>query len=277
MMRSRALDRLVAAGLAALGWGCAAGYPPSESAAYRLDDRDAAHETTLRKEQASRRTPIGSKDLEAQLFLTDAGKTLVRSMRAHGGWDAWVALEGGSFDFEEVRARSTSEGGVSPAAVDLEKRRGHVEFRLDAAGALEKPRSDAARAPVESGDDLIILSVPFTLVDPSLRREYLGVEIDTKTGETLEKIRFVRTPSVGEEFWFVVSFDRYTSIMKRVLARTAPSRLTLTFLGDLKNVGGVLLPWSRSVHDLSSLGGHIDSSRPDRTVTISDFRTRPRK
>src|SRR2546426_4025349 len=87
---SPALNRYWA--LRRVGWGavlcgfagCSAGYPPMETDTVAEKTAQSKHERTARDVSPE------TEDLEAELFLTDAGKVLVRSLPAHGGVEHMV-------------------------------------------------------------------------------------------------------------------------------------------------------------------------------------------
>jgi len=228
-------------------------------------------------ERTARDVSPETEDLEAELFLTDAGKVLVRSLRAHGGWDYWLGLSHVTY----TRTRIVPEER-KPVAQD-EKRDpvDHVfpknrdksdsfDLHIDPAHfRFEGPLPSGART-FDWPEEHFLFCVPFLLADPRFRREYAGIEADAKTGESFEKIRCFREDVMTEE-WVVAFFDRSTWLLKRLLRRDAEGKFTLVLLSDWKDIGGLRIPAKRSVYFLEGLFGHREMGRPDYIDVLSDF------
>lgn len=92
-------------------WGCEAGYPPSEIEAAPFND-DVAALRARQKRSADRLGETGP--LEARLVGTPEGRVLVASIRAHGGWDSWLALP--ELSYSRIRIVSPEPTSVTPDA-----------------------------------------------------------------------------------------------------------------------------------------------------------------
>jgi hypothetical protein len=261
--------------------GCSAGYPPTES------DSEAARTAQSKHERAVRDVSPETEDLEADLFRTDAGKVLVRSLRAHGGWDYWLGLThvvcNRSRIVPEERqtpgpgAEGAGKGGApgeatpgAPRRADETERKDSIEIRIDPVHFRFETSLPPSPRAFDLPEEVFLLCVPFLFADARFRKEYLGIEADAKTGESFEKVRCFREDLPAEE-WAVAFFDRSTWYLKRLLHRDAEGKFTLTLLSDWKDLGGIRIPAKRSIYLLEGLFGHREMGRPDYIDVLSDL------
>ena len=115
-----------------------------------------------------------------------------------------------------------------------------------------------------------IVTLPFSLVSGDLRKERLGVELDPRSGELLEKLKVSRKGGAGTE-WMVVYFNAETAILKRVLRTSVAGPSELAFLSEDREVGGIRIPTRREVHALRRQNMHVDRQKPTRIETLSDL------
>jgi hypothetical protein len=182
-----------------------------------------------------------AKKLERALVETDAGAILLRALRAAGGWDAWLAL--GDLDV-------SSPAGAPPARVVVSP-----------SGAVHVEPPPAAAA-------AFVALLPFTLGDPAVRLEYLGVEVDHATAEYAEKVRCWR-PGAPPGEWHIVSFDRSTWAVRHIVSHETGGKLMLRIVSDLVAVGGIRVPSRCERHELSSMFAHVDREKPQAIEAVS--------
>jgi hypothetical protein len=272
--------------LAALaGAGCAAGTHATDPVPVP-EDRAQARATA--DAEAASQASQEVKDLERRLFLRDEGKLLALALRAHGGYDRWLLLErisytrvrsqrAGPADGEGLPAPSASGSGPPPPDPEPPAERLRIALERPRFHARERRPADPSPAGLEVldlDDEWTILDLPFLLVDEGLRKEYLGVEHDIATGEFLEKLRVIREGSPADA-WIVVSFDRSSHIMRRVLWKKAGGALSLTLFSDWREVAGLRIPARRDTYFLDGPHSHWDASKPDRTDRLEDLSTDP--
>src|SRR5688572_23242533 len=259
--------------------GCAAepapdDYPRTETVTSR---RTAAWSEADRPESSPE-----TKELEARLYMDVAGKHIANSIRAHGGWDAWRALR--KISYVRVVERPATEaaapapaaagaGGGAPGAADRDR----FEIPADPRGLCPcggephplhpgPPRSGGG--PEALAAEHAIVSLPFSLVSGDLRKEHLGVELDPRSGELLEKLQVSRVGGAGTE-WMVVYFDAETAVLKRVQRTSAAGPSELAFLSEEREVGGLRLPTRREVHVLRRQNMHVDRLKPARIEALT--------
>lgn len=241
---------------------CSAGPPAADSPDDRDNDLVARRAAQIHdvREAAGDELSAAAEELEAELFLTDAGKVIARAIRAHGGWDAWLALGGIGYRREELLTDETGKLAPSHAASSRD-----FAFRVSAQGRLE---------PLEGGDgsggvdEAFHAALPFVLARLEGRREYLGVESDARTDELFEKIRCERGTAGGG--WFVAYFDYSTYLLKRI-TEERNGNLRLTVLSKWTEVGGVKTPTQRSHFRLRSRFQHRDMGRPDAIDVLTEL------
>ena len=219
---------------------CSAGYPPPTTENQRRKD------ASLRWEEGKRdpREPPSSAEeaMDASLFWSGARVLISKAVRAHGGWNAWLAL--GRIAY----AREDAPGARFSASVSSE---GKV----------------LVETPGLSADEPILASLPFCLADPALEKDDLGSEIDLKAGETFERVRFRAAKSMTDD-WSVVYLDASSFIVKRILLRKPGVKPVLILFLEWKPVRGVLVPVRRALFTLSSALEHRDLTRPDAVETL---------
>jgi hypothetical protein len=222
-----------------------------------------------------------TKDLETRLYMKEEGKVVANAMRAHGGWDAWRSLAKVSY----TRAISPGPGAPAdvaggkaeePRAVDRDR----FELVLEPAGLCNcraDPHPIHVEPPVRggSGPDAIaaeysLVALPFALLAQDLRKERLGVEVDSLTGERFEKLKVTRRASASGE-WMVLYFDASTAVLKRVLRARAGGEGELALLSEWKETGGIRIATRREVHEVRRLFEHFDLTRPDRIEILGDL------
>jgi hypothetical protein len=263
---------LAAAALA--GGGCAAGTHATDPVPVPEDEAQVIARADA---EATREASLEARDIERRLLLRDDGRTLVHAMRAHGGHDRWRLA--GPVSYARVRSErgdpaageahaAPSSTGPEPSIPDPPPRVTRETIRLMA------PRGDGPPPPgagvLDLEDEQVILDLPFLLVGEDLRREYAGVELDLRTGDFLEQIRVLREGSTADA-WIVVSFDRSTSILRRILWKRTDGKMWLVALSDWREVGGILVAARRDTHFLDGPHGHWDPAKPDRTDRLEDL------
>jgi len=246
---------LVLPGLLLLS-ACRAGPPPARTPEDRHNDLVAKRSAQLHavKEAAGDELSAVAEELEAELFLTDAGKVIARAIRAHGGWDAWTRLDAISYSRDRVPVGA--EGKPSQ-----EERPSSTQFtyHVDAEGRF-------APAPgSEDPHEQFFFPLPFALARRNGRKEYLGVESDARSGEAFEKIRCER--GRAGEGWFVAYFDSSTYVLKRILEEKEGVSC-LTLFSSWVEVGGVKAPTKRSLFRLRSRFQHRDMRSPDQMEVL---------
>jgi hypothetical protein len=239
--------------------GCAAGYSPTATEDQHEVDRIALGAARVHQGREESDGAIGgsSKALEAELFLSDAGKVVAQAMRAHGGWDSWTRLARVSY----VRDRITTDERGQPLT-GQQPQDTPFEVAIDSTGRLVDGSSS------EMGDEHFLLSLPFGLADRNVAKEYAGVEEDAKTGELFERIRCARGGFGGD--WSLLYFDRSTMVLKRKLDQR-DGKFTMTLFSTWKDVGGVKLATKRSSYRLASRYDHRDAGRPDWIDVLTDL------
>lgn len=210
-----------------------------------------------------------SRALEHELFLSDAGRVAGRAIRAHGGWDAWLALAGVGYVLEERPGDPAAPASPdSPASRDPRASAAcasrPVELKVDEAG------SPAAARP-EDAEEAFVASLPFSLAPSGVKREYAGVAMEHRTAEHFERVRCTR-PGADPDEWLLLSFDRSSWTLKRMLRRGPGGELSLTLFSDPVDLGGVKVPSRRAVYALRSAYDHWDPDRPVRIETLAGLR-----
>jgi hypothetical protein len=260
--------------------GCAAepapdAYPRTEPVVSR---RTAAWGQADRPESSPE-----TKELEARLDMDDAGKHIANSIRAHGGWDAWRALRKITYLRTVDRPGKESAAPAHAAAGDgggpaRDADRDRFEIPADPRGLcpcgpephpLHPGPPRAGEAPALAAEHAIV-SLPFSLVSGDLRKEHLGVELDPRSGELLEKLKVSRAGAAGTE-WMVVYFDAETALLKRVLRTSVAGPSELAFLSEYGEAGGIRIPTRREVHELRWQNMHVDRLKPARIETLTEL------
>jgi hypothetical protein len=140
----------------------------------------------------------------------------------------------------------------------------------EAHGIHLSPReAPAGSEAADVAEEHVLFGLPFILVDPALRKEYLGVELDERTGELLEKLRILRQGASADE-WIVASFDRSTRLLKRALWKRKDG-LLLTLFSEWKEIAGIRVATRRDAWILKTLNDHFDLIRPDRTDRLEEI------
>ena len=251
-------------------------YPRTEPVASR---RTAAWSEADRLESSPE-----TKELEARLYMEDAGRLVANSIRAHGGWDAWRSLR--RISYLRTVERPGKEGAApAPAApadgggTARDADRDRFEIPADPRGLCPcgpephplhpgPPRGREAREALAA--EHAMASLPFSLVSGDLRKEHLGVELDPRSGELLEKLRVSRAGSPGTE-WMVVYFDAETALLKRVLRTSVAGPSELAFLSEYREAGRIRIPTRREVHELRRQNSHVDRLKPARIETLTEL------
>jgi hypothetical protein len=120
-------------------------------------------------------------------------------------------------------------------------------------------------------DERFLVCLPFVLMDPRLRLDYLGIEADASTGGYYEKIRAAwKDPNRSE--WLLAWFERGTGLLSRVLIRDSAGRLALCIFTEWKDVSGVRFAVRREIHLLKDFYERWD--RPDAVDSLSELAAR---
>jgi len=223
-----------------------------------------------------------TKELEARLYMEDPGRLIANSIRAHGGWDAWRSLRKISYvkaveqpGKEGAAPAPAAAGDGGGAARDADRDR--FEIPVDPRGLCPcspephplHPGPPGGRQALKAvAAEHAIVTLPFSLVSGDLRKERLGVELDPRSGELLEKLKVSPKGGAGTE-WMVVYFDAETAILKRVLRTSVAGPSELAFLSEDREVGGIRIPTRREVHELRRQNMHVDRQKPARIETLS--------
>jgi hypothetical protein len=251
--------------------GCAAGTHATDPVPV---PEDRAQEIAAAKAEAAKEASEDARELERRLLLRDEGKLLVLAFRAHGGWDHWLVFSGVAYTRVRSEVSKTAAGSPAPAsssdspAPDAEPRVSREKLQIERSNVM--PLSTSGPEVLDLDDERVVLNLPFLLADEGLRKEYVGVELDLRTGESLEKLRVLREGSRADT-WFVVSFDRSSSVVRRILWKRADGSLILTLFSDWREVGGIQVAARRDSYFLRGPFDHWDASRPDRTDRLEDL------
>jgi hypothetical protein len=245
-----------------LGWlgtlglpGCAAGYTQGVE---RRNDAVERRAAVLEEAEHSYESEA-ARAFEEQLLLTQAGTVISRSIRAHGGWDAWFALGRVTY----VRQTIVVDYSVQPV-VTVEAPAVPFDFAVDSEGKpYQGPSSDIAH-------EYARFALPFCLADPGLKSEYYGVETDTKTGQMFERVRYSRDTPAGSE-WFIVWFDYSGATVSRLLQRAPDGKLVLSQFAERQEVAGVFIPAKRSSCVVTSVFHRGDFGRPDQVDLLVEI------
>ncbi len=245
--------------LLALLSGCAAGYPTANSPENRENDLVAkqAAQVALVREAARARVSAAAEELEAKLFLTDAGKVIARAIRAHGGWDAWKTLS--TVDYLRDRIYFNEKG---QPVTGTERQATRLELRVEPSGRLD------GAATGEAAEEASLLALPFLLPHLEGHKYYLGIEADARSGELFEKIRCERPGG-----WFIAYFDSPSFVLRRVLEERNGA-FQLTVFSIWTEVGGVKMATKRTQFRLRSNSEHRDLSLPDLVDVLDQLKIR---
>ena len=273
--RFRALLHLVSLLIPA----CAA-EPPSED--YPRTETVVSRRTAAWSEADRPESSPETKELEARLYMEDPGRLIANSIRAHGGWDAWRSLRKLSYvkaveqPGKEAAAPAPAAAGEGGAARVADRDR--FEIPVDPRGVCPcgpephplHPGPPGGREPLEAvAVEHAIVTLPFSLVSGDLGKERLGVELDPRSGELLEKLKVSRKGGAGTA-WMVVYFDAETATVKRVLRTSVAGPSELAFLSEDREVGGIRISTRREVHELRRQNMHVDRQKPGRIETVTD-------
>jgi hypothetical protein len=197
---------------------------------------------------APQRSPTAG-EVEDRLYQSDAGRVVLKAMRAHGG-------------YERFRSVSRLTAATRPAP-----RAGTGESK-QAAGRRFEWTDPAGSLPAESERERRIATAPFWFSNPVLRLEYLGVEIDAPTGEVFDKLRVFETRPGSS--WLVAYFSRRTSLLSRlVLIRAqdgkppASPRSERVDLSDFRAWSGLWLAARWTEFNLPDRFARADLEHPD--------------
>jgi hypothetical protein len=260
--------------LAALG--CQSGYPPAEIETAQWNDDVASH-TAQMKSLAGRTR--AARDLQGRLLWTEAGRVLINGIEAHGGWDAWIRLP----SIRYSRARATQAPTTEDTPPGAERR----VFDLSSGSLVTlycpcspephpphfEPLPESSASDAAVADEFFLLTLPFSLQDPALLKEYLGVEEDLSEALLFEKVRFT-WPTVGGETRLVAWFDRTAGVLRRVLLRRADGKLTLVIFSEWTGVAGVQIPTRREMFSLARTYSQWDRAKPANVDVLSSFEER---
>jgi hypothetical protein len=238
--------------------------------------------------------------LEARLVTTEAGRVLVAGIRAHGGWNAWLALP--ELTYTRIRILPSGPGATTeapteapteattaprkepknepenePATEAAKEGGGEAASRqlLEVRTSSELPRlvctcegaahlPHPASAPAAAGaltEELFLLSLPFLLQDPSIVAEYLGVEDDILAGALFERARYTWSAPSGK-VQVTAWFDRSTFLLSRALVSPPDGRLSVVVFSQWKDVAGIRLPTRRDFFETTHLYGRWDRASP---------------
>jgi len=237
--------------------GCAAGYTQGVERRNDPVERQAA---VLKEADSSYESKAG-RALEAQLLLTQAGAVISKSIRAHGGWDAWFSLGKVTYLRESIGVDYTEELAAKSEAPAV-----RFDFPVDPDG---KPYVGPSP---EVAEEYFRFALPFCLANPGWQREYYGVETDSKTGQMFERVRWSRDTPDGPD-WFIVWFDDAGATVSRLLQRTPDGRLLLSQFSNRKEFGGVFIPAKRSYCVVTSVFQRCDFGRPDEIDLLVEIET----
>jgi len=269
-LAARALGCLLGCALGA-AVGCSAGYAPPNGPDDRLNDDVARRRAQLSTARAAARAAstgdvsTETENLEAELSFGDVSKLILRSVRAHGGWDAW--RHSGKLVITRVReavaAPAGQDGSPPPPATE------RIEIVVGPDGRVAPPASP------EASRETILVALPFLLTDPTWSKSYLGVESDAGSGAAFEKVRFrppATWPSIGDASrWVTAYFDAGTLVLRRVAAMDG-SRYVVLELSDGTELGGLQLATRRKIWFLRSRFDHWDPKKPDAVETVEATR-----
>lgn len=261
-------------------WSCESGYPPVELETAKWNDDVASH--AAQTQSLAGRTRA-ARDLQGRLLWTEAGRVLIQGIEAHGGWDAWIRLPSLRYTrTREVAAPTAGESSTvdpksfhfaSGSLVTLycpcspEPHPPHFEA-LPPGGSGDVPQAAGPNA--EVAEEFFFLTLPFSLQDPALLKEYLGVEEDLSEALLFEKVRFT-WPTAGGETRVVASFDRTTGVLRRALLRGAEGKLTLVVFSDWIDVAGIQVSARREIFHLARSYSQWDRHEPSAVDVLSSF------
>lgn len=240
--------------------GCEAGYPPAHLDTQRENDLVARRAAEVEKARLASNVEMSeeAEELEAELFLTDAGKVLARSIHAHGGWDVWLGLQ--RFSYVRDRIQMDEKGQPATGTQRVETR---FSFTIDPDGRITGEPSP------EAEQQLLLFGLPFILARAGGRTEYLGVESDARTGDLYERVRWDRGQAEGGG-WILGYFDYSTYILRRVLEKQ-DGQFVLTTFSDWKDLEGFRFATRRSIYHLKNNFEHRDLHRPDEIAVVTEL------
>ncbi len=195
--------------------------------------------------------------LEERLFKTDGGRIVLKGIRAHGGWQQWLQVKKIDSVLEEIHPQAEDPGSPPPDT-------GYPE-----PGHPDTERTDPELLGASLPGGLVV--GPFFFAKPSFRLEYLGVEIDSGTGETYDKVQvFQEVPSTE---WIIAYFNRYKGTLDRVLYPRVlqggvQQGFTRVDLRDHRRVKGILFPTQWITFFLPDRYSRADLSLPERVEKL---------
>lgn len=201
--------------------------------------------------------------LAETLGATEAGRWLLRSLEAHGGWESWSRIAG--FRYERLRTvvrPGSGEEILSRAAVDTAGARARFSLEGIASG-LDRvageptpgepvPETASALGGEALAEEAFLAGLPFSLADPALASEHLGAEEDLAAGRVFERVRFT-WPGRGDSPSCVAWFDRTSAVLRRVYLRSPDGRAALVAFSEWTEAGGVLVAARREIYRVERL------------------------
>jgi len=262
---------------------------------------------------------LSTAELELELRRDRAGKVLLQALRAHGGWDSWrsiarVSIRSSRETFSHPIAAAANDPSVTPGDVDdsvavdspaptavrvVEASSHDYAFDIRPAGFREEESpTDAAPTP-DSGElspsqRRFLQLLPFALVDERLTADYVGVEKDLETDESLAKVKYTLpgTSRRTGSSWVTVYFDRTGHHVRRALLRLhaaasepggAGTSYLLVVFDDVRpssnsrQSGDVLLARRLTAFRLKRRTSHADFDKPDSVESITEIELIPKE
>ncbi len=212
-----------------------------------------------------------AEELAHTLGSTNAGRTLLRAVDAHGGWSRWVELT--AIEYRRARSHAPNgsrddgaedggDGPIADAPIDAARESGDVSPPPDGEGAFPSASREVEMVVLDprewrslSGNDVErdeaeLVFAPFFFLRANCTIEYLGVEYDPEDDVAYDKLR-VADLSDERRSW-IGFFGGNSGLLHRILRPRADGRWERVSFGGWVDAAGLRWPTTRSVHLLES-------------------------